>query len=123
MDKRAYQIRVDQWTSIVQNQAASNLSKSAWCKENGINVRQFYYWQKKLRDTLLDTPNQLPKVQAVQTPAPAFCELHVSDQSYEPDPHQIGFSIIIEINECRILVGDSFSPKTLSSVLEVLRHV
>ena len=130
MDRSSYQVRINQWVSIIREQASSHMTKSAWCRENGINLRQFFYWQRKLRNVMLESSNNTPSdlIPSKQN-VPAFCELSVpalkQPGTIVPrDETSInGSDLIIEINNCRILIGNSVSKKTLSYVIEVLRHV
>ena len=43
MDKITSDIRRQQWLDIIQACNASGLTKKAWCKQNGINIKSFYY--------------------------------------------------------------------------------
>ena len=40
------------WQKIINSYEQSSLSKSDFCKENKIQVNQFYYWCNKLRPDL-----------------------------------------------------------------------
>ena len=43
MDKITHQVRCEQWTSIINECLASGMNKTAWCRENGISEKQFFY--------------------------------------------------------------------------------
>lgn len=123
MDKSSYQVRIDQWKLLIHDQAASNMTKSEWCRENGISTRQFFYWQRKLRNMFLESSGSLPALSSSEIAKTTFCELSVPVQNpvsvrkcSEPD-------LIIEINGCRVLIGESVSKDSLTTVIEVLRHV
>ena len=49
------QVMLQQWTELIKEQKASGMKVNAWCKERGIGEGQFYYWQKQVRQTLLDS--------------------------------------------------------------------
>lgn len=38
------------WLKICQEARGSNLSISEWCRKNNIDRRNYYHWEKKLRD-------------------------------------------------------------------------
>lgn len=48
MDKITHQMRCEQWTKIINNCLTSGMTKTAWCKENGISDKVFFYWQRIL---------------------------------------------------------------------------
>ena len=43
MDKITSDVRRQQWLDIIQACNASGLTKKAWCEQNGINIKSFYY--------------------------------------------------------------------------------
>ena len=49
MDKITHQVRAEHWTKIMNECINSGMSKTAWCRANGISVKQFFYWQRILR--------------------------------------------------------------------------
>lgn len=49
MDKITHQIRAEHWTKILNECINSGMSKTAWCRANGISEKQFFYWQRILR--------------------------------------------------------------------------
>ena len=46
MDKITHQVRAEHWTKIMNECINSGMSKTAWCRANGISVKQFFYWQR-----------------------------------------------------------------------------
>ena len=54
MDKITSDVRRQQWLDIIQACNASGLTKKAWCEQNGINIKSFYYWQRQLRHETYD---------------------------------------------------------------------
>ena len=49
MDKITHQVRAEHWTKILNECMNSGMSKTAWCRANGISEKQFFYWQHILR--------------------------------------------------------------------------
>lgn len=49
MDKITHKIHCEQWTAIINECLASGMPKTTWCKANGISDKQFFYWQRILR--------------------------------------------------------------------------
>ena len=44
LERRAY------WDGVIQQQAASGLSISAFCREHGVAEGSFFYWRRKLTE-------------------------------------------------------------------------
>lgn len=49
IDKITHKVRCEQWTAIINECLASGMPKTTWCKANGISDKQFFYWQRILR--------------------------------------------------------------------------
>ena len=43
MDKITSNVRRSQWLDIIHACNTSGLTRKAWCKQNGINIKSFYY--------------------------------------------------------------------------------
>lgn len=140
MDRASYEIRIKQWIGIIQEANASGMTKCSWCQHNGISLRQFYYWQKKVRDYALShtpspsaaDPHSTPLLmEGKRENLPVFCELplppvqgHLSapnrpctaDTAFMPE-------LVLRYGRFRLLIGNTITEKTLSTVLSVLSHV
>lgn len=49
MDTEVYKIRIDQWRKLIYEANTCGMKKTEWCRQNGVTIKQFYYWQKKIR--------------------------------------------------------------------------
>ena len=136
MDKGVREIRLQQWITIIKACNDSGLTKTKWCRDNGVNRRQFNYWQRKIRTMVLDSEKQASS--AGTTELSEFCEIVPTTNSLVPksiqqdihkqagisdsDYHERNAGITVECGGCRILVNEGFSEKSLSSVLKVIRN-
>ncbi len=88
MDRNSYAIRMASWAKIIAEANNSGLTKSRWCREHGIRLRQFHYWQKRIREFLLEHPDtdfedfagngqHLPATVSEQS----FCEISIPRES------------------------------------------
>ena len=64
--RKAY--RMEQWRQIIQDCQKSGLSNKAYCQEQGISEKTYYYWLRKLR------------MAAVEQAAPQIMELESEDK-------------------------------------------
>ena len=61
--------RAQQWEMVVQECAASGLSNREFCRQRGIPEKSFYYWQRKLRQQIVESASpQLVPLEPVTTP-------------------------------------------------------
>ena len=47
MDKITHQVRAEHWAKIMNECINSGMSKTAWCRANGILEKPFFYWQRE----------------------------------------------------------------------------
>ena len=64
MDKITHQVRAEHWARILNECMNSGMSKTAWCRANGISEKQFFYWQRILRREAYEA-SQNPSLPAV----------------------------------------------------------
>ena len=131
-------IRMQKWAGIIQEAAASGLTKTEFCTRNGINRRQFFHWQKRIREFVLQQNPELGlppahgHMQEIRTAnsqilpsLPKFCELKPRDEmpSVQPDPKS-GFTAeaMIQCGRYQVYIGDSVTEKTLAAILSVIRR-
>ena len=46
--------RLQQWTQIIQQCKSSGLTNKAFCAQNGISEKTYYYWLRKMRTALAE---------------------------------------------------------------------
>lgn len=126
MDKNSYKIRREQWLRIVTecNSRDQSISKSQWCRMNGVNIKSFYYWQYQFRNDLL--------IQSAVSSArlPAFVDITsqvsrstpISEEAVSIERTLIP-EVMIQCGDFRVYVSGVVREQTLDTVMKVLRHV
>ena len=140
MDKLVKEIRAEQWRPLILEANNGSMKKSEWCALHNIPVRQFYYWQRKLRDQAvqeLETSSFLAIKEETKPAATAestFVELKVpadavlkEEQNELPAKPNLSDGIcdpelIIEIGRCRVVVRRNASDTTLRTIMEAVLH-
>lgn len=137
MDEFVARIREDQWVKIISecNSREPGMTKRAWCELNGINLKAFYYHQRRLRNKIAlgTSPSVCDNSLSGLIPAPAaFADIteHVlaqhtpavltSDQDSHVQP--IAPELIIQAGNYKIFVASSVNENTLEKVLRVISH-
>ena len=104
------------WRGRVMECRNSGKSVAVWCKENGINIKTYYHWQKQVWDKesramIPSGQNGSREVQPVQ-----FAQVNLgTDSSSDAD-------IVIRKDEWTVEVRNSASPALLSAVLQAVIH-
>ena len=52
MDSKTAEIRYGQWVQVIQDWSNSGLTKRGYCQEKGIDEKQFYYYQHRIRSLI-----------------------------------------------------------------------
>ena len=126
MDQRASEIRLAQWEQIVLEGNQASVTKREWCRQNGINEKSFFYWQRKIRLKALEarnTPSAIVPVPDADSSKPTFVELPFpggtddkkSDINVLPE-------LMIQVDDCKIFVTASIQESTLQTVMKVIRN-
>lgn len=89
--------RRELWRAHVRRQAESGQSAKDYCHEHGLKPWQWYYWHKVL--------------QQEEAGSSGFVELRPSGDC----------GVVIECEDCRIVVRQGFDPGVLRAVVGALR--
>ena len=126
MDKLTHQVRVEHWTRILNECMNSGMSKTAWCRVNGISEKQFFYWQRILRREAYEASQNpsLPAVtatgqlSAVQQPV-SFAEIKLPAVS--PDASSVFHpDLVLRKGELVLEISNSASAELLSRIGGIL---
>lgn len=121
VDKIAHEIRAQEWFSIIQTCNSSGLPKRQWCEEHGIRLRQFFYWQKKIRAELYkeakEKKTELVPVSPRQSAAPAssFAEIPTTPIAVtQGDPFQP--DAVIKVGNISIEIANTATSELLERI-------
>lgn len=121
MDKTTHEVRIANWRSIIEQCQARPEGQSAkqWLADNGISEKNYYYWQRKVRQETYALIS--PKVTPAADPEPvAFADLPFispkdGQQSFRPDAVMRRGQIVLELS-------NTISDRLLDRLMEVAGH-
>ena len=128
MDKITHQVRAEHWAKIMNECINSGMSKTAWCRANGISEKQFFYWQRiPRREAFENFPNSsLPAtVGPDQELAPAtqktvsFTEIKLPAFSQSTGP-AFHLDLVIRKGSLILEISNSASNELLSRIGGIL---
>lgn len=117
MDKINYEKNLIKWTSIIRGCIDSGMAVQAWCIENNVDEKKFYYWHRR---TMGEEVDSLKKTKSenhtnfVQLPVPA--ESPINTAAFSPD-------MIIHIGNNRLELSNTVSEELISKVFKVMSNV
>lgn len=98
------EIKLRQWAEMIKCRNESGMTVSEWCKENGINLKTYYYRLKKVRQAVCGEIEHHDIV-----PVEPVCECHEDKR------------IRLMVGDVIVDVPDSFNAETLKRLLGVLK--
>lgn len=121
MDTRevAHKYRMNKWTQIIRECRSSGKTVAAWCKEQNINQKTYYYWLKRIRTAACEA---LPAVHDENNPiVPVNIEVPLSktecvNQESSPD-------IIVRLGAATLEIKNNASQILIENTLKALQNV
>ena len=99
------EVKLAQWAEMVRSRNESGLTVTDWCKENGINLKTYYYRLKRMRQAVC---NEIEQHDIVPVEVNAGTEATTE-------------KIELSVGDVKISLPDNFNENTLSRLLGVLR--
>ena len=130
MDRATSEIRYRQWTQVIQAWNSSGLSKHDYCQQNGINEKQFYYYQRRIR-AIIASQSDRPALPEGSTETVAIAGPCAEGRSIRPQivklripgTEQASSSIVsFSINGMNFSVPEDIPASFLAKLLEAASH-
>jgi len=114
------------WAQMIQSQIDSGLSIPAWCAQNNISTKTFYYRRLRVREDVLNaaegpTFTEIFPASAVEG-STAITPSNQTSQAAGATTSASTESLSLEVNGVHIRVTESTSMQLLANVLEVIRR-
>lgn len=118
------QVKLRYWLDVIRQCRASGLTNQAWCEQNNISLKSYYYWIAKIRrQALEDLPRKNNGI-----PSPGSNTILLPETSSEftqislPDRHTSHSSptAVLHIKDIRIEVFEATSSESLTRILKAV---
>lgn len=106
-----HEVRLQQWANVLRERKSSGSSVRRWCRENDINEKTYYYWQRKLRESVcenLGTTSEQPLVPA------AFAQVRLPTQAREAG------RLILRLNDAEVEIFGDMPASAIEAVIHAL---
>lgn len=119
MDKKIHEKRLAQWTKVIEECNASGLTKRQWCQENNISEKVFHYWQRRVREAVLE--KETPKSDNLPTIVELSAPVKKEDN---PLPSvQTQTAAVLHVNGTVIEITEAASADFIQKLLGVVSYV
>lgn len=109
------QLSIQNWTEIIKDRNATNLSIDDYCKQHGLSRNSYYYWLRKIRELSLSQSDDGSK----NNPIVEIRSQQIT--SLIPVAEQEVQIITLTVNGITLSVSPDISPEFLRRTLEVIR--
>jgi hypothetical protein len=119
VQKVTHEIRLQQWARIVKECRSSGKSIQSWCTEQGVNVKQYFYWQRKLREAACQELSAYQGREVKAEPAdagPVFAECKIAEGHKTS-----GTAITIRLNDTVVEIHHGADAAVIESALRALK--
>ena len=118
LTKATHEHKINLWTERIRSCRGSGIPAAKWCEENGINIKTYYYWMRKIKREAFDTisSEQVPAIRNNSLPVFSKVEL-VGGNNTEPA------MITISINGVNIDINNGASETLIQNTLRAVRTI
>ena len=111
------QVRLNQWSAMVQEREDSGLSVKAFCKQAGIATKTYYYRLRRLREATIRQA-QSGAVQATMSQPELVPYTPPTGLASEPAPQ----NIVIKTSSTTVEIPVNTSPEVVVAAVSFLRQ-
>ena len=114
--------RLLEWSRKVAECRQSGLSVRRWCEENGTNVKNYYAWQKKVFEAMVE--EQELRLEEIQSAGTNFVELPAPQQTMQIYASQSTAAPIatVRIGSASVDVYPGAEPAVIAALCQVLKQ-
>lgn len=119
MDKltvASHDAKISLWTERIKHCKASGLTVNRWCQQNGLNIKTYYYWMRKIKREAFGTLQEQAALPATKN---VFTEVSLTGSYTEPE----NTAAILYINGIRIEIQNGAGAGTIQALLSSVRSL
>jgi hypothetical protein len=105
-------MNLQKWTQIVEECRNSGQTAVKWCAENNVNIKTYYYWQRKICNAVC---NELAITNNVEK-SPAFAEVMIPVRSSE-------IAITLNLNNISLQIHNGADETVIAQTLRILKSI
>lgn len=113
MKKIRHEMNLKKWTEIVEECRNSGQTAVKWCDENNVNIKTYYYWQRKVYNAVC---NELAITNNVEK-SPAFAEVMI------PGIRSSEVAITLNLNNISLQIHNGADETVIAQTLRILKSI
>lgn len=109
--------RTQKWYGIIKACKSSGLSNKAWCEQNNINLKCYYYWQRKFKKSLCKHAASCEDSHAI-VPLSTLGDEVAAKQQTVKEP-----AVIITLGNYKIEILPGSSEELIANALKAVKSI
>lgn len=114
MKKISHEMNLKKWTEIVEECRNSGQTAVKWCDENNVNIKTYYYWQRKVCNAVC---NELAVTNNNIEQSPAFAEVMISGIRASE------VAITLNLNNISLQIHNGADESVIAHTLRILKSI
>lgn len=113
MKKISHEMNLKKWTQIVEECRNSGQTAKAWCEENNINIKTYYYWKRRVCNAVY---NELAIANGNKA-VPVFTEVKIAKG------RSLDVAITLNINNISLEIHNGAEERVIAQTLRLLGSI
>ena len=118
MQKITQDFRFEEWKRQVEECQSSGKSVSAWCEENGLKPKTYYYRLNKVRDAVCRELTIIKSQEIKPSDSPAFAEVSIKRTGSKNEP-----AITLRIGSAEVDIHNGAETAVIENTLRMLKEL
>ncbi len=114
MKNISHEVNLQKWSQVVKECRSSGQTAAKWCSENNINIKTYYYWQKKVCNAVC---NELAITNNNVENPPAFAEVIL------PGIRSSEVAITLNLNNISLQIHNGAEESVIAQTLRILKSI
>lgn len=124
MESHKNQDKREAWIKVISDcESRQGGSISGWLKANGIKIRRYYYWAKKLREESFSETETAKFMASEEALEASFVDITtIAAKCITKAPESSPFEIALQFKDCQVKITGSVDEANLLKVIRAIRH-
>ena len=117
----AHKVRLTRWAELLREQKSSGMNIKNWCEAQGVSRARFFYWQKKLRESVCTELVNRERPADESPQGWAMCRADTGAHMHKvAEESGISDQLTVEVNGIKITAGREYPVDQLAQLLREL---
>lgn len=108
------------WLSRIRDCRASGQTVSYWCEHNGVGIKSYYYWMRKIKREAFDA---LPAERKSKATAPTLNNTFFAELPKQIQDPAEGTAVVLRFGNTTLEIQNGADAATIENTLRVIKNL